>query len=144
MPISNTPTTASAKAIASVRKPGIVFCLMSAHWKQLNDEERKLLADRVESLYSGNAPSLFSNIPDLVEQLALQFYKELRNKFKKQVDAISTEHQNQKQDFERVDLKSMQHDEVREARAEWFCLSSDKRAWYCRAFKRQGMEHGDH
>lgn len=94
--------------------------------EQLNDEERKLLADRVESLYSGNAPSLFSNIPDPVEQLALQFYKELRNKFKKQVVATSEDHQNKEQDFERVDLKSMQHDEVREVGAEWLCLHAVK------------------
>lgn len=106
---------------------------------ELNEQERKLLADRIEALYTGNETVLFSDISGKVEPLALQFYKELRDKFKQEVvKGALAEPEALVQDLQRVDLNTLQHDEVREAGAEWLCLQAVRELQIDRFLKKRG------
>ena len=95
----------------------------------LHDEDRKALANRIECLYLGT-DSLFSEVHEKVETLAVKFYKELRDKYKKVKVAasISTQHDAANalpaKELELIDINSVQHDEVREIGAEWLCLQA--------------------
>jgi transposase len=96
----------------------------------LDEHERKMLANRIEALYQGNN-ALFLDIPPKVEQLAIKFYKELRDKYKTPVAAttevssdIHSPSGETLKDMELVDLNSIEHDEVREVGAEWLCLQA--------------------
>ena len=95
----------------------------------LDEHERKMLANRIESLYQGNN-TLFLDIPPKVEQLAIKFYKELRDKYKTLVTSENVAHSDisspveTAKDMELVDLNSIEHDEVREVGAEWLCLQA--------------------
>lgn len=96
----------------------------------LDEHERKMLANRIEALYHGNN-TLFLDIPPKVEQLAIKFYKELRDKYQTPV-ATATEVATGSnppttetvKDMELVDLNTIEHDEVREVGAEWLCLQA--------------------
>jgi len=65
-----------------------------------------------------------------VEQLAIKFYKELRDKYKTLVTSENVAHSDisspveTAKDMELVDLNSIEHDEVREVGAEWLCLQA--------------------
>lgn len=95
----------------------------------LEEDDRKALANRIEDLYLGNN-TLFVDISDTVETLAVRFYKELRNKYKqfqnqtslpvthKDIETIPSK------DMELIDINSIQHDEVREVGAEWLCIQA--------------------
>jgi len=95
----------------------------------LEENERKALANRIEDLYLGTT-SLFTEPSEKVETLAVRFYKELRKKYKQNKDTPSpTSSQKDvkvliEKDLELVDVNSIQHDEVREAGAEWLCLQA--------------------
>lgn len=96
----------------------------------LQADELKMLANRIEDLYLGNVNNLFSDVSQEVEKLAVKFYKELREKHKiaqelslNKIDNIA-DSQVVEEDFERIDLKSIKHDEVREVGAEWLCLQA--------------------
>jgi transposase len=98
--------------------------------ENLLPDELKMLANRIEDLYVGNTNNLFSAVSDEVEKLAVKFYKELRKKHEIAID-ISPNNGNKtidikvvEEDFERIDLKSIRHDEVREVGAEWLCLQA--------------------
>lgn len=96
----------------------------------LQPDELKMLANRIEDLYVGNTNNLFSIVSDEVEKLAVKFYVELREKHKillsessKNTDN-SIDNQVVDTDYERINLKSIKHDEVREVGAEWLCLQA--------------------
>lgn len=103
--------------------------LNTAELAGLDEHERKMLANRIESLYQGNN-ALFLDIPPKVEQLAIKFYKELRDKYKTLVTSENVAHSDisspveTAKDMELVDLNSIEHDEVREVGAEWLCLQA--------------------
>jgi transposase len=93
----------------------------------LAEDDRKALANRIESLYMGTG-ALFFSVPDKVEALAIKFYRELREKNKVSKDKGAKSPPDQPSgaalapDLETVDINSIEHDEVREAGAEWLCL----------------------
>ena len=91
----------------------------------MEEEERKALANRIESLYLGTN-SLFVGLSSKLETLAVRFYKELREKYKqdKKEPSPFARQELQAKDMEWVDLNTIQHDEVREAGAEWLCLQA--------------------
>lgn len=93
---------------------------------ELDEVQRKLLADRIEDLYRGNSGSLFADCPPVVEQLALQFVGELRDKYKNEINQISAiaAPQRKEADYQQVDLSSVVHDQVREAGTEWLCIQA--------------------
>lgn len=96
---------------------------------KLAEDDRKGLANRIENLYLGNN-TLFTNLSDTAETLAVGFYKELRNKYKESLKEPSSQVAGNDtkttlaKDFELVDINSIQHDEVREVGAEWLCLQA--------------------
>lgn len=97
----------------------------------LDEAERKILANRIEELYRGLATFL-DQAPDKVEQLARKFYALLREKNKQPVVAANTlcDTKNKQEslpaltDIQRVDINTIQHDEVREIGAEHLCLQA--------------------
>ena len=97
----------------------------------LDETDRKLLANRIEELYKGHT-SFFNDIPGKVEQLARKFYLLLREKNKLSVADQSKvansknkpKNQEATTDMQRVDINTLQHDEVREAGAEHLCVQA--------------------
>jgi len=93
----------------------------------LAEEERKALANQIETLYLGITP-IFVEISAKVETLATRFYKELREKYKKGSPLFTDTQQaikaSQDTNMEQVDINSIQHDEVKEVGAEWLCLQA--------------------
>lgn len=95
----------------------------------LDEHQRKMLANRIEALYHGNN-TLFLDIPPKVEQLAIKFYKELRDKYQTpaatatEVSTLTSPATQTVKDMELVDINSIEHDEVREVGAEWLCLQA--------------------
>jgi transposase len=96
---------------------------------ELKEDDRKALANRIESLYLGTN-SMFVELAEKVETLAVKFYKELREKYKQDKKASSITAQPgatealPAKELELVDINSIQHDEVREVGAEWLCLQA--------------------
>ena len=112
----------------------------------LQPEELKMLANRIEELYIGCPNPMFSKISEHIDKLAVKFYQELREKHKvslvvennnidkslnKEIDSI---------DFEVINLKTLKHDDVREVGAEWLCLQAIKELDIEAALIRAGME----
>ncbi len=97
----------------------------------LEETERKMLANRIEALYQGHTTFL-DQTPDKVEQLARKFYTLLREKNKQPVASTNTLTDTKKRqeslpaatDIQRVDINTLQHDEVREIGAEHLCLQA--------------------
>ncbi len=86
----------------------------------LPKEEHKLLADRIETLISGN---LFENdYPAHIEALAKGFYSKIT-----EIQKTKSPGQNKRQrevEYHKVDINSLQHEDVREVGAEWLCKQS--------------------
>ena len=111
----------------------------------LAEDDRKALANRIESLYIG-VNTLFFPVSDKVEALAVKFYRELREKTKAPKD-IGTKPRPAlplgaapAPDLETVDIDSIQHDEVREAGAEWLCLQAVRELGIPALLSSQGMD----
>jgi transposase len=86
------------------------------------DSDRKMLADRIEQLLN-NTSGLFDNeIPAVVEKLAIDFAGVLRRKAAEEVSTLGqvTTH-DEVSDYERIDMQSIRHEDVREMGAEWMC-----------------------
>lgn len=85
-------------------------------------EDKKLLADRIESLVKGHM-SLFSPAPrPIIEQYAQQAYKRISDEKLLDVNPVTKPvDKNLVNDYRKVDLNSMVHEEVRELGAEWLC-----------------------
>jgi len=105
----------------------------------LGQEDRKTLANRIESLYLGTG-SLFSEVPAAVEILAVQFYKELMDKYKQEKSRPVTGEALPEKDMECVDINTIRHDEVREAGAEWLCLQAIAELGIAGFLASQGLE----
>jgi hypothetical protein len=98
---------------------------------ELNEAERKHLANRIEALYRGH-DILFAEVPRVIEQLARKYYQQLRNKNKQATDRQSSHRAANKTkqealpkaDIKSIDINSIDHDEVREVGAEWLCLQA--------------------
>ena len=88
---------------------------------ELEETQRKLLANRIEALYLGHT-TFFDQTPDNVEQLARKFYTLLREKNKQAIAPVNNIKLTR--DIQRVDINTIQHDEVREIGAEYLCLQA--------------------
>ena len=74
---------------------------------ELEDDDRKVLANRIENLYLGNN-TLFVDISDKIETLAVRFYKELRNKYKQSTkDTTFQSRLNNKETAQSKDMESV-------------------------------------
>ncbi len=97
--------------------------------EELQEQDLKMLANRIEDLYIGNVNNLLLLTSDAVEKLAAKFCNELREKLKieKKASLIKTDSVEDKAieaDFENINLKTIKHDEVREVGTEWLCLQA--------------------
>ncbi len=114
--------------------------------ESLQPDELKMLANRIEELYLGYTNHMFSLVSTQVEQLATKFYQELREKHKVALVSTTkkvvenTDKQIDDIDFERVNLKTLKHDEVREVGAEWLCLQAIEELGIAAFLAGTGME----
>ncbi|MCF6283710.1 MAG: IS1634 family transposase [Candidatus Hydrogenedentes bacterium] len=100
---------------------------MQGNWTR---ERKKSLADRIEELLLGTN-TLFATMSDSeLEELAQKAYKKIKEKREVDLPAEpkkqpknSSETKN-KTDFERIDLNSMESEDVREIGAEWLCYQT--------------------
>jgi transposase len=101
--------------------------------------ERKLLADRIEQL-SGNQDTLFNpNVPDKIEKLAHAFCKKLREQLS--ADTLQTTvKKSHRKELVEVDVKSIQHEDVKEIGAEWLCYQTIEQLGIGNYLQDQGME----
>src|ERR1039457_978335 len=85
--------------------------------------DRKILADRIEHLFN-NTPGLFDHqVPAVVEKLAMEFSGVLRRKASEEVPVLQQTDTSagSQSDYERIDTKTIRHEDVREVGAEWMC-----------------------
>jgi hypothetical protein len=88
-----------------------------------SETDRKILADRIEHLFN-NTPGLFDHdVPAVVEKLAIEFSNVLRRKASEEVPLLQQADTSagSQSDYERIDTKTIRHEDVREAGAEWMC-----------------------
>jgi len=87
------------------------------------DQERKLLADRIEELINGSQSLFDGDLPDVIEHLAQFFYQKVQTN--QNLSAPIAEQGKKKpepvRDMRTVDLNSVQTEDVREVGAEWLC-----------------------
>jgi hypothetical protein len=86
------------------------------------DSDRKMLADRIEQLLNHTAGLFAHEIPAVIEKLAMEFTAVLRRKAAEEVftlQQLSTPEEGS--DYERIDMQSIRHEDVRELGAEWMC-----------------------
>jgi transposase len=102
--------------------------------------ERKLLADRIEQL-SGNQNLLFNpQIPEKTEKLAHSFFKKLREQMSVDTIIQTTGKQAREKEIVEVDIKSIQHEDVKEIGAEWLCYQAIEQLGIGAYLHEQGME----
>src|SRR5665213_3071441 len=83
-------------------------------------EEKKLLADRIESLVKGERSMFADDIPAIIAKYARAAYKRIVDEKLMDVSAsLKTGKAETVHDYQEVDLNSMNHDEARELGAEW-------------------------
>lgn len=102
----------------------------------LNQEERKLLADRIESLIIGDLFVL--ECSDHIETLAKKFYAKIleSSKIKRAKPVKKTEDS----DYRNVDINSMEHEDIRELGAEWLCKQTVEQLEISDYLSQQGCE----
>jgi transposase len=85
-------------------------------------EDRKLLADRIESLVKGYMPLFSHSLNPLIEKYAQQAYKRISDEKLMDVNPITKpEGEKIESDYREVDVNSMVHEHVCELGAEWLC-----------------------
>jgi len=83
-------------------------------------EDRKLLADRIESLVKAEGSLFARDIPPVIEKYARAAYKRIVDEKLMDVSAsLKTATPETIKDYQEVDLNSFNHDEARELGAEW-------------------------
>lgn len=83
-------------------------------------EDRKILADRIESLVRAEGSLFSQDIPAVIEKHARAAYKRIVDEKLMDVSAsLKTETAETIKDYQEVDLNSFNHDEAREMGAEW-------------------------
>jgi hypothetical protein len=96
-----------------------------------SDTDKKLLADRIEQHLAGSNALFSLDIPPHIDTLAKQFSSQIKRKGLAShtlVDpAVSTPRQKQKKDIHRVDLSSIEMEDVREIGIEWLCKQTLER-----------------
>jgi hypothetical protein len=88
------------------------------------NEERKMLADRIEQLMNGGQTLFISVFPDHIEKLARHFYAQIKRKDMKSLPFIKAEASRvneEDKDYQEVDISSLNLEDVREIGSEWLC-----------------------
>ncbi len=88
------------------------------------ETDRKILADRIEQLFNNTSGLFDHEVPATVEKLAIEFSSVLRRKAAQDAPPLLQEDQPgaaSPEDYERIDTKSIRHEDVREVGAEWMC-----------------------
>lgn len=100
----------------------------------ISQEERKLLADRIESLIIGDLFVL--ECPGHIETLAKKFYAKIleSSKIKRAKPIKETE----ATDYRKVDINSMESEDIRELGAEWLCEQTVKQLGLSSYLAQQG------
>jgi len=83
----------------------------------LPKEDHKSLADKIEALISGNL--IDKEYSEQVEFMAMEFYSKIQ-----ELSKSKSPKQTQKQkeaEYHRVDINTLEHEDVRETGAEWLC-----------------------
>ena len=103
---------------------------------ELNQEERKLLADRIELLITGDMFVL--ECPCHIETLAKKFYAKIleSSKIKRAKPVKNTKDT----DYRMVDINSMEHEDARELGAEWLCEQTIEKLEISDYLSQQGWE----
>lgn len=85
-------------------------------------EDKKMLADRIESLLQGEEQLFAYEVKSVIEKFAHKFAKRIIDEKLLDVERDSAGLTDDAPgDYETIDLKSFKHDEVRELGAEWLC-----------------------
>jgi hypothetical protein len=102
----------------------------------LHEKDRKSLADRIESLISGDLFAL--ECSEHVETLAMKFYAKIleSSKIKRAKPVKNME----EPDYRNVDINSMEHEDVRELGAEWLCKQTVEKLEISGYLSQQGWE----
>lgn len=90
-----------------------------------SDKEKKMLADRIEHYLSGSQEMFVMDVPEHVEKLARHFSERIRRQgfsYKKErQEKEQATPANGDEDFQEVDFRSIEMEDVREVGAEWLC-----------------------
>jgi len=88
-----------------------------------SNEERKLLADRIEQLLRGGQPLFCIDIPEHIEKLARHYCTLIKRKGTSSpiVQAESIKLKESEKDYQLVDVSSLSMEDVREIGCEWLC-----------------------
>jgi len=88
-------------------------------------EDKKLLADRIETLVTGNVSLFDISFNPVIEQYAQAAYKRIRDEKLLDVHPVQDQASEQVEtDYRKVDVNSLSHEEVRELGSEWLCKQS--------------------
>jgi hypothetical protein len=96
-----------------------------------SDTDKKLLADRIEQYLSGNNALFTVDIPSHIDILAKQFSSQIKRKglashINEQPSHSATQ-QRQRKDIQRIDVSSIEMEDVREIGIEWLCKQTLER-----------------
>ena len=90
-----------------------------------SDKEKKMLADRIEHYLSGAQEIFVMDVPEHVEKLAQHFSERIqhqgfsyKNEWQEKEQVVAKKGD---EDFQEVDLQSIEMEDVREVGAEWLC-----------------------
>lgn len=85
-------------------------------------EDKKLLADRIETLLTGNVSLFDISFNPVIEQYAQAAYKRIRDEKLLDIHPVQDQAGEQVEtDYRKVDVNSLSHEEVRELGSEWLC-----------------------
>jgi hypothetical protein len=105
-----------------------------------SEDERKLLADRIDALLSGQEQLFVGTVPKAVELLAQKFYAQLCEKNKVEPETLSPAENEEPEDNELVKLHTLSHVQVSEIGAESLCLQAIRQLKLPEFFAQQGWD----
>ena len=105
-----------------------------------SNEERKLLADRIEQLLRGGQTLFCIDIPEHIEKLARHYYALIKRKGASNpiVQAESIKPKESEKDYQMVDVSSISMEDVREIGCEWLCKQAIEELDMATFLKSQG------
>jgi hypothetical protein len=108
-----------------------------------NENERKILADRIEQLLTGSMEIFPSQVPGHVEKLAGRLYAQIREKGLLEDAGLLPEWEKDEhaaQDLQMVDLSTIELEDVREIGCEWLCKQALEEIQLGGFLSRQGWD----
>jgi len=88
------------------------------------NEQRKLLADRIEQLLKGGQTLFSSMLPAYIEKLARHYYEQIKRKGLEShpiQEAESDRRKQQEREYHQVDISGVTMEDAREIGCEWLC-----------------------